>query len=131
MLSLTGLVARAGRVEVYAELRDDRTFSRRLAAHTRAMQRWEAEALEPARLPPPPVQPADAFEDLRLRLSVSDDIGTDYRFTSSALDGSGTERQAMWAFTPGVPNELDEVLVAVDGEVRYRGRPERDQGTVR
>jgi hypothetical protein len=90
------------------------------------MRQWEDESLAAIRdheraggpcesrprSPSPPAQPADVFTGIKLHLA--DDIGTSYRWSGSALGGTGTERRATWTFTPPAPASAQSFEVSVD-----------------
>ncbi len=44
-------------------------------------------------------------------LSLSDDLGTDYRWESSAVGGTGRLFRGDWHFSRGVPAEATRLLV--------------------
>ncbi len=126
VLVLTGVLSGKERVELHAELREDALSAQRLAEHADAMQRWAEDVNGPIDLREPPLQPVDAFGGLRV--SVSDDAGTGYRWMGSRMGGTGTEPLVVWKFAPSVPLGVTEVRVSIDGDLRYSGPVERDRG---
>jgi hypothetical protein len=50
----------------------------------------------------------------RRSLSLSDDVGTDYRFTGGGGGGGANERRGHADFTPGVPAEAQTLIVSWD-----------------
>jgi len=52
---------------------------------------------------------------LGLPLSVSDDVGTQYRALGRSAGGTGVAWRSEWRFEPGVPREATRLIVTIDG----------------
>jgi hypothetical protein len=63
--------------------------------------------------PRAPRQPGERL--MRLPLTVSDDLGTDYLSRSRSGGGTGTEWRSEWRFEPGVPRAATRLTVTLDG----------------
>lgn len=48
-------------------------------------------------------------------LSLSDSAGTSYELSSGSAGGTDTEEALMWTFRPGVPTDLDDLTVSLNG----------------
>jgi hypothetical protein len=62
--------------------------------------------------PEPPQQPGSVLS--RVRLDVSDDLGSAYRITACSAAGTGSEWRADWSFEPGVPPAAKVLTVLLD-----------------
>lgn len=130
-LELISLEHKGASVLLGCELRDDEAYRGLATEHREAMQAWERDARQKLRawelgsdpskprprLEPPPAQPADLFADVGLR--VSDGADTHYRFTRSALGGTGTERVLRWEFEAIASTSTPPLTVTVDGSARW------------
>jgi len=58
---------------------------------------------------PPPAWPAEEFA--RIRVSVSDDLGTPYRISSGQSGGTGTEWEVRWSFLPTPPPQATRLTL--------------------
>lgn len=132
-LELHHVLRGEARVDLECELRADEAYQRRAVEHERAMRAWGVGAVQKQHawesrgdlsvprppLGPPPAEPADLFANLAM--GVSDDLGSPYRFRSSSLGGTGTERQLRWRFEPTASTVGSSLSVSIDGSVRWTG----------
>jgi hypothetical protein len=86
------------------------------AAYRAAWDEWEPVAIDAKRRgvrpPDPPTQPGTRLNDIRMW--VSDDAGTAYRWQGSQAAGTGTEWDALRRFAPAPPPEATSLTVAID-----------------
>ncbi len=81
-----------------------------------AIAEWAAVASElrsrGERPPNPPAQPGELLATMTL--SLTDDVGTTYRWNGSQAAGTGTEWNAIWRFVPAPPPDATQLWVAID-----------------
>jgi hypothetical protein len=82
-----------------------------LAAYEARMHDWH-ERREAGSDEWPPKMPGELiFQELKVRLT--DDLGTKFKWSSGSSGGSGTEMLCEWSFEPGMPPAASTLTVTV------------------
>jgi hypothetical protein len=86
------------------------------AAYRAAWEEWEPVVIDAkkrgVRPPDPPAQPGARLNAIRMWLT--DDVGTAYRWHGSQAAGTGTEWDALRRFAPAPPPQATSLTVAID-----------------
>lgn len=63
---------------------------------------------------PPPMPAVSVFE--RIRVQISDELGTEYKQVDGQVAGTGTEWDAIWTYQPEPPEEALELTMQFTSE---------------